>query len=53
MNYAKRLILAELQNEQRQFETAKIELSNDRFPKEQELLEKEARLKELNVKLSA
>lgn len=44
---------AKLQNEQRQFETAKMELSNDRFPKEQELREKEARLKELNVKLSA
>lgn len=44
---------AKLQNEQRQFETAKMELFNDRFPKEQELREKEARLKELNVKLSA
>lgn len=42
-----------LQNEERQFETAKKELLNDQFPKEDELREKELRLNELNLKLSA
>lgn len=41
-----------LENEKRKFETAKLEL-NSEFPYEQELLEKEARLTEINLKLSA